>query len=386
MEDTVSEDKDDYKSIEGIVGVDEAIAIQNDKLNKLREDVKTLQFKRVDIAGDYSSITYKAIDGGKMKVYFNPFEINVIDVADSNGQKKLSFVYPEIDEYDDNSNSKEATKGLIQKIDSIPLIAKFVTLLKSNSITEISSIFNSSSTLMEIGELACIFDRITADSDDPIIIMKDGLLRTKALKSNKNATYIPELLNIIKQKKKFVKLVGVSKTSAVVSLLSTALFLEKKIPSDAIGYVKIPLALELKAYEWNGSGKADKSNDEALTYAFGELYIAKLAVQSNLLVTIEIPKDLKNKTDIYTEEEIIEIISYLAKDSKHSYPVIGYPQTIMRAHETAVQLGFPISIIREEIKDKILKRLDPASREFVRDGWLLTDLVDKGVLGGGKNG
>src|SRR5207247_2697104 len=132
------------------------------------------------------------------------------------------------------------------------------------------------------------------------------------------------------QKKEFAKLVGVSKTSAVLSLLSTALHLEKKIPVNSVGYVKVPLDLELRAYRWTGRGNIDLMSAKPLYYAFGELYIAKLAKNSNLLVTIEIPKDLETGKAIYSEEEVNEIISYLAKDSKTSYPVIGYPQTIMR--------------------------------------------------------
>jgi len=56
---------------------------------------------------------------------------------------------------------------------------------------------------------------------------------------------------------------------------------------------------------------------------------------------------------VLSKDEINEIISYLARDSKSSYPVIGYPQTIMRAHEVAVQFGFPASVVRDEIKDKL---------------------------------
>jgi hypothetical protein len=370
----------DFPELEGVVGVEESIEVQKEKLEKLRQDVRTLEFKKIDVAGNYASITYKAFDGGKMGVRFDPFELNVIDVADSNGRRKVRFIVPELESYADDD---PVVKDVTDKLDAIPEIKKLVKLLNQTSIQDISYILKDSSTLMEIAEWACIFDRLTADSQEPIIILKDGLLRTKFIRSDKAAANFKILRGIIKDKKEDAKLVGVSKTSAVISLLSTALFIEKKIPANSVGYIKVPLELEVSAYHWTGRGKVDKTNVKPLSFALGELYIAKLAKNSNLLVTIEIPKDLEADKPIYTQEEVIEILSYLAKDSKTSYPIVGYPQTIMRAHETAVRLGFPASLLRDELLVKILENLDPEAKDFVRDGWLLRDSVDKGVLGGG---
>lgn len=369
----------DFSELDGVIGVNEAIEIQKEKLRVLREGVRKLAFKKIDIAGNYASITYKAFDGGQMGIRFNPFEVNVIDVADSNGRRKVRFVVPEISGYEHDDTILD---DVLAKLDKIPEIKKLVELLNQRSIREITHLPKDSDNLMEIAEWACIFDRLTSDNQEPIIILKDGLLRTKAIKADEKNNYVKALREIVKQKKEYAKLVGVSKTSAILSLLSTALHLEKKIPSNSVGYVKVPLDLELRAYRWTGRGTIDLTNAKPLYYAFGELYIAKLARNSNLLVTIEIPKDLETGRSIYSDEEIYEIISYLAKDSKTSYPVIGYPQTIMRAHETAVRLGFPASLLRDELRDKILDSLDKDAREFVRDGWLLIEHVDKGVLGG----
>jgi len=377
-----SEKTSDFSELSSLIGVNEAIEVQKEKLRVLREGVRKLTFKKIDIAGNYASISYKAFDGGKMGIKFNPFEVNVVDVADSNGKRKVRFVVPEISGYVDDD---KVLDDILDELDKIPEIRKLVGLLNQKSIRDISYLLRDSGNLMEIAEFACIFDRLAADNQEPIIILKDGLLRTKAIKADKEKNYIKALREIVKQKKEYVKLVGVSKTSHVISLLSTALFLEKKIPSNSIGYVRVPLELELRAYQWTGRGSIDHTITKPLYYAFGELYIAKLAKNSNLLVTIEIPKDLETGQPIYSEEEIDEILSYLAKDSKSSYPVIGYPQTIMRAHEAAVRLGFPASLLRDELRDKILENLDKDAKEFVRDAWLLIDFVDKGVLGGRDN-
>ncbi len=382
MPDSIEHTASDFSELEGLIGIDEAIEQQKEKLRVLREEVRKLTFKKIDIAGNYASISYKAFDGGTMGIRFHPFEVNIVDVADSNGKRKVRFVVPEIGGYTDDET---VLQNVIDELDKIPEIKKLVGLLGQKSIRDISHLLKDSNNLMELAEFACIFDRLSADIDEPIIILKDGLLRTKVIRADKEKNFIWALREIAKRKKKYVKLVGVSKTSAVISLLSTALHLEKKIPANAIGYVKVPLELEVRAYKWTGRGTIDRSEIRPLYYAFGELYVAKLARNSNLLVTIEIPKDLETGKPIYSEEEVNEIISYLAKDSKTSYPVVGYPQTIMRAHETAVRLGFPASLLRDELREKILEKLDKDAREFVRDGWLITDFVDKGVLGGRYN-
>ena len=167
-----------------------------------------------------------------------------------------------------------------------------------------------------------------------------------------------------------------------MTLLSTAISMEHIFPSNSIGYVKIPRNLEVKAYRWSGKGKISEKKNK-IYYAFGDLYIAKLSRNSNLLVTVEIPMNLKDDQEIYSEREITELMAHLAKDSAYSYPVLGYPQTIMKAHEAAARVGFPASVVKDKIMDKLKKMLDPDGRDFMRDASVLTEFVNKGVLGGG---
>lgn len=349
----------------------------------MREKIKTLEFKKIEAPGNYASIAFKAFDGGHAKISFNPFELNVISVADSNGNKKFTFIYPKFDKYTKNKAYQKSIENFVNgTIGSQAVIQKFVELLGFTKLTEVSYVIKNANAnaVMEIAEWSFIFNKITSGTDEPTIVLKDGLLRSKILKD----TEISKLINLAEANKKFVKLVGVSKTSKIMSMLATALFMDGKIPSDAIAYVKIPLELELMAYKWSGHGEI--SEDKALDYAFGSLYIAKLSKHSNLLTTLEIPKDLKNNRDIYTEEEINEIISYLAKDSSFSYPNIGYPQTLMKAHEVAAEVGFPLSITRDEIKDRILEILDDEkAKEYIKSSEFIIDSVNKGVLGGGRS-
>lgn len=357
-------------SIEDIQNLNQIIQKQKEKMVKLRELVRKLKFIPVDPVGNYSCITYKAIDGGKMKVEFDPFEMDLIDIADSNGREILKFVTPK------GTIGGKLTSDDFLFLNEIPQIRKFVNILGEDTVAEISKILSESRTAMEIAEYACIFERFTADFVDPTLIMKDGLLRTKVIK----ASLISKLIDKLKENKD-VKLVGISKTSKLLSMISSALFIEKIFPHDRVGYVEIPSQLELMAYKWSGHGKIKE--EEKLDYAFGKLYVAKLSNHSNLLVTVEIPFDLEHDKPLYNKQEINEIFGHLIKDSMYSYPNLGYPQTIMRAHEKAVQIGFTASIIKDKIMDKLMDDADKPLSDYIRDLMLLKEIIDKGVLGGG---
>lgn len=353
----------DY-DINTITNLEHILETQTKKLENLRTEVKKLEFVPIESAGYYSSIAYKSFDGGMFKLNFNPLEIDVIEIADSNGNTKLKFAVP---------LSEELDKTDLRSIEELPIINKFLSILRVSSLVEASEVLKDPKTLMEIGEWACIFDKITtASHEEKTIVMKDGLLRTKKIKSE----LIGKLKGLLENKKGHVMLVGVAKTSKIVSLLSTALILEKKIPPNQIGYIKIPLELELKVYTWSGKGLI-RGRIESLNYAFGAIYIVKLSKLRNILVTVEIPNN-------YTKEEITEIISYLAKDSKYSYPILGYPQTIMRAHEAAVRVGLPASIVKDKILERVKELSDQEVKTFLRDGWLFREFVDRGVLGGSQ--
>ena len=357
---------------ENVANLSKLMEVQQEKVERLRKLVRTLKFIPIDPAGSYHPVTFRAFDGGLFNMHFDPFEFDIVEVADSDGNLKLKFAAPSGD-FDD----KDTLKSIIKDLNSNPIIRAFLDILGQDSLDEISEILTNKGSLMEIGEFACIFNKLASVSpDERTIILKDGLLRTKKIK----AELIEKLRKKLEDDKVHVKLVGVAKTSKVVFLLKAALMCENIFPRNQMGYVEIPREIENRAYTWSGHGKVNL--EKPLDYAFGNLYIAKLSRTKNMLVTVEIPKDLKNGRKIYSDTEVMEIMGYLAKDSMHSYPVMGYPQTIMRAHEHAVSLGLPSSILRDKIMDILVKGTDPRLAEYVRDSKMLGEIVEKGSLGG----
>lgn len=357
-----------------VTNLDRLSKNQLKKLNNLRDEVKQLRFVPIEPAGSYMPISFKSFDGGMFNLHFDPFEFDIVKVADSHGNMKMNFAAPAGDLDDDDE-----LEAILTDLNANPIIQNFLSLVGMNSLKEMTEILTNRETLMELAEFACIFNAVMqAPDDSKTLVLRDGLLRTKKIKSE----LIPKLKEVLAQKRNHVRVVGVAKKSRVVFLLKAALICERVFPRDQIGYVEIPLKLENMAYRWSGRGLLSSERATTLNYAFGSLYVAKLSRPRDLLITIEIPRVADNGAPIYSNGDVIEILGHLAKDSTHSYPVLGYPQTIMRAHEFATSLGLPASILRDKIMKDMIENMDPGLANYVRDSMILSETVDKGTLGG----
>lgn len=346
------------------------ISLQRAKMDYLRSQARRLKFVPIDPSGSYAPVSFKSFDGGMFSLHFDPFEFDVVEVADSNGNVRLKFAAPGGDLRDSGE-----LPTLIEELDANPIISTFLGILGVKSLADVTEILTNRGTLMELGELACAFEKVDeAPADDMTVVIHDGLLRTKKVK----AELIPRLSKLLERNKRHVKLVGVARASKVLFMLKAALVCEKVFPSDQIGYVKVPLDIEEEAYRWSGHGRIDPKKGNRLDYALGGLYIAKLSRSASVMVTVEIPEYHGNNVDrpVYSEEETGDIISFLAKDSLHSYPVVGYPQTMMRAREHAASQGLPSSMLRDRIMDEIIKGKDRALAEYVRDERMIGEGIE----------
>ena len=359
---------------EDVTNLAQLLENQKEKVERLRERVRRLEFVPVEPTGAYMPITFKSLDGGIFNLHFDPFEFDIVEVADSNGNVKLKFAAPA-----GNFDSREELEPVLQDLNDNHIIKNFLGIMNRKSLQDVSEILTNRRVLMEISELACIFDMVTsAPEDHGTIILKDGLLRTKTIK----AELILALKERLAEKRNRVKVVGVAKTSRLVFLLQAAILCEKIFPEGQIGYVKIPLDLENMAYRWSSRGRLRPGKPERLEYAFGSLYIAKLSKARNMFVTVEIPERFDGGGQIYSDMDTAEIMGYLAKDAMYSYPVMGYPQTIMKAHEFAARLGLPSSILRDRIMSDLIENTDPALAEYIRGAIMLSETMDRSSLGG----
>ncbi|NMC04464.1 MAG: hypothetical protein GYA24_04590 [Candidatus Lokiarchaeota archaeon] len=346
--------------LDQVQNIDLVLDHQIQRLDRLRDLVRRLIIVPIEPVSNYSAISYVSVDGGMMGIHLDPFDVKFIEIADSFGNEPLKFLMA-TDEYGHPEN--------LRFMDDMPLIRSFLDVLGAASVTEIAQFPSDAGAAMEIAELSCIFDRLVRDPDTPLLLLKDGLLRTKSIKPECKARMLATLARNTRR-----KLVGVAKQSRVVSLLSSALHVEKKIPPDFTGFIEVPAEIERAAFTWPQNYKI---------LPFGKLYIAKLSSRSNLLVTVEIPHDFTNNKQVYSNKEITEIIGCLAKDARYSFPTIGYPQTIMRAHEKAVQTGFTASIWRRKIIDRLVKKSgNERLKDILEQATMMRQHVERRDLGG----
>jgi hypothetical protein len=342
MEPTLNFDLDEISNLK--------VVFQNqiNKFNEIRGLVKDLKFIPVEPIGDYTPISFAAYDGGRMGLDFDPFQLDFIEIADSYGNDTLKFLLP---------TSQPLHLDDLTFLENIPQIKNFLGYLQANSMKELCQFPPNTGNVMEIAEMACIFTKLCEHPEEPLLILKDGFLRNKILQNNPKR-----------------KLVGVAKKSKILDTVQAILLIEKIIPRNYTGFIPLPSQIEKIAYKWPVN---------ITKYPFGKLYIAKLSSKSNLLLTIEIPYDFENDEAIYSDHEIREIFGCLVKNSRFSFPTLGYPQTIMRAHEKAVRTGFTASIWREKIIRKLLEEIGSEEmRKLLKEAVFNQNIVDKRFLGG----
>ncbi len=57
-----------------------------------------------------------------------------------------------------------------------------------------------------------------------------------------------------------------------------------------------------------------------------------------------------------------EVLEYLAETAKNSFPTVGYPEQLLRAHEHAVLYGLEMSVLEDLLLEDVLDALSIVDR------------------------
>ena len=151
-----------------------------------------------------------------------------------------------------------------------------------------------------------------------------------------------------------VFVVGVAKTSAVLSKLSLALLLERTFEKDYPCYASVSRAVEAEIYNFNSkwlSNDPDDTSPIQETQAMGKMHLVKFGDRALDPVW---PVDVAE----FQLEAVAEALGMLVADAQLGFPVPDYPMSLQKAHEYAALSGFESQMLRELFLDGICSTLE----------------------------
>jgi len=321
-------------------------------LDELRGQVRAFKVHEIGHRQCYA-IAPVATDGGENRITFDPLNVEILRVVDSDARERFQKILP----LSGGSSIFKATFDPSSP-DQVPLLVRFLERLDIGY-DELSYILDVGEDdgdiraavrpFRDIVEWAVLLDIAWEPGQTKALVIRDGLLRTKAIRKE----VMPRLARSFESawKEQGSLLVGVAKRSKVLSYLSLALALEGTFKKKYPCFCEVSRDIEKKAHPWWKTWLQE--------FTFGHLHLAKLAEHlDGIVLPVDIPEWLMPRRK--------EILEYLAETARSSFPTIGYPEPLMRAHEGAVLHGLEMSVLEHVLIEEVLEGqpADEADRTF----------------------
>ena len=339
-------------------------------IEELRAAVRTLDVKKLG-SRPCRSIAPVATDGGENRLSFEPLNLEIIRVVDSEGTHLVQEVIPLSDR-----------EGVFQSYAGrMPVLTAMMRALGRTELADISFLVGRTASasdeerrhpdirgqvraFRDIIEWAVLLDLASRDWPTDVLLLRDGLLRSKMFKLGTfpllDRAFRAAFDRQGEGKRHRVYLLGVAKTSAVLSKLSLALTLEGTFDRDYPCYAEVPRSLEESCYNYDRTWldtAEDKQGDLQSYQSFGRLHLVKLSARRGAPVfPVDVPVWLPR-------EQWQMVLEYLAHDAQETFPVIGYPNSLQKAHEYAVLTGLEMTVLGDILIRHLLELVEPRLRE-----------------------
>jgi hypothetical protein len=358
----------------------DALEVEKENLEKLRRKVRDLEVIELGYRQCYA-IAPVATDGGENNLSLEPINIEIVRVVDSDGNVHFQDFLPL------TVDPEELGDKLFKKV---PILCQLCNSLGISDWRElsylhiktheqsdpdvaeaISDVRRFIKTLRDLLEWATLVELAQKSGRPKFLLIRDGLLRTKFLKRH----IVPKLAQFFKYAyNKFgAMIVGVAKRSKTLNYLSLALVLEGVFNRDAPCFVEVPEEIEREVHRFDRTWVMSDENLEQPSQSFGRLHLVKLVEgRDSLVLPVDIPPWLiKNRK---------EVLEYLAETAKASFPTLGYPYPLIRAHENANLSGLEMSLLEDLMRKALLDLVDDKDRERLLRHITLTRAIVKGGL------
>ena len=377
----------DYKDLKAKMA--EAVAKESVQVAELRRAVKSLKVKKLDHR-HCKTVAPLATDGGENRLTFEPLNLEILRVVDSEGNEcvqEIIAISEDASVFKDLSKRIPVMQNLLESLGiGFDDLSYF---LSSNSGSDSESRADNRGRVRafrDILEWAVLLDMATKEWPVDVLLLRDGLLRTKTLK-RKTFPLLDKAFHDMFEKRRLsqggrmVYCLGVAKTSAVLSKLSLALLLERTFDRDYPCYAEVPRELEAECYNfdrtWLETASEDEHAEEQKYQSFGRLHLLKLGSSPDApILPVDVPVWLPDKFKH-------EVLEYLVNDARDTFPYPGYPSALQRAHNNAVLTGLEMTVLGDLMADALR---DGADNDTLKERLIRHIILNRGLVkAGGRN-
>lgn len=333
----------------------EAARIELPKIEKLRSLLRGLKVTELGYR-QCLAVAPVATDGGENRITFDPLNVEILRVADSEGREHIQKFVPLGGSPLQFEEAFRSIPVLVEFLERLSIPYEKLSYFLPKSIkgdakdieTTDEDIRKYLRSFRDIIEWAVVLDLAYSGERVKMLVIRDGLLRSKSMSTPAMLALAKAFENAYIETGSMV--VGVAKRSKVLSYLSLALTLEGTLRKPYPCFLEVPRELEEECYNFAGTWMQGQ--------AFGKMHLVKLAEgQDTQIFPVDIPEWLLPKRK--------EVLEYLAETAKASFPTPGYPQPLVRAHENANLRGLEMTVlgdlliraVAEQMNDNELERV-----------------------------
>lgn len=322
-------------------------------LEEMRKDVRPLKAETRRIQPrSANAVSLVGTDGGNNYLRFDPFQVQLIRVVDSNSQEHCLEIITNGSSIDELNNRHFTSHG-----EPISTLGKMMKYLGVSHLSKLSPVFvpdnekRSSSWIgvyRDMTEWAVLFNlvRETNYGSDTLFVF-DGLLREKMFTGKLFEKYREGLEEGIRQQfernRRRYYVCGIAKHSAVIQAYRVAMALEGIMRNAFSCFVEIPENIEKRVYKWDEYVRLPR-------FTAGKMFLVKFGSgRYDPIWAVDLLHSQKGEAQV--------IFGYLLENAKDGFPVPFYPQCLQRAHEKAALVDFDMEILQDQICDALRNTL-----------------------------
>ncbi|HVZ68529.1 MAG TPA: hypothetical protein VG891_03645 [Rhizomicrobium sp.] len=335
--------------------VQQCIELDKPLLDQLVNEIQPLRSSQRRIQPRAAtSVSLVGADGGNNELRFDPFQVQIIRIVDSNENEYWTEVISPTSPLEQLNNRHIGENGEARS----PL-GRMMLALGVRSLSAITPMIKDvqpgeprppswTQVYRELTEWAVLLDLLKKDYGSDTLIVFDGLLRSKVFSRTlfrDLGTLFKAEIDRLARSRRNVFLVGVAKHSKVIERYRLAMKILGVLRDPFPAFVEVPRELEAKAYVWPeyARGQDDESEGgEQAKYLNGKMFLVKFGNR---------PGDTIWPVDVFEPQtqHASTIFGYLVKDAEEGFPVALYPRCLQKAHEAAALSGLGMDMLQDII-------------------------------------